>query len=267
MGSRNLAAIASMPAGSGSRTDKNAAGGAGGIEIAGFPQILFTRTFGDPDMLFVPLLDATREAHKMLERLSEHGENRANAVTLSGMQLASSLLKDNSFSLVAMGLAHENTYTVDLDAGTLHMITRLYAVVSRRTSFFKVEIAGRISGGPFVVRNPVQDSVIMQVEEERLRQPNFFSTTLAQECLRAQMEQERFGRMDETQGSEANGEVRLVVTVAGNKVPVALRQKEDGGGWDIIEGRKQEWVGKLSPEIEENLKSVTSYIRELFVQK
>jgi hypothetical protein len=104
---------------------------------------------------------------------SAWGEERGNAVTLSGTQLASSLLRDNSFSLVSIGLSHENTYTVDLNSETLHMRTRLYAVMSGRTSFFKVEIAGKISGGTFVVRNPVHGTVIMQVEEERFRQAFF----------------------------------------------------------------------------------------------
>ena len=63
------------PAG-GPRTEKSAAGGAAGVEIAGFPQILFTRTFGDPDMLFVPLLDAARESFNTIERLCERGEKR-----------------------------------------------------------------------------------------------------------------------------------------------------------------------------------------------
>ena len=63
------------------------------------------------------------------------------------------------------------------------------------------QIAGKIAGGTFVVRNPVHDTVIMQVEEERFRQASFFSTTLAQECLRAQVEQERLGIMDEFAGA------------------------------------------------------------------
>jgi hypothetical protein len=167
MSTRNLAVSPGKPAGGETRLEKSAAGGAAGVEIVGFPQILYTRTFGDPDTLFVRLLDATRDAHKMMERLSSHGENRASAVMLSGMQLASSLLRDSSFTLVARGLSQENVYTVDLDAGTLHMLTRLYAVVNRRTSFFKVEIAGKLAGGPLVVRNSPQGSVIMQVEEER----------------------------------------------------------------------------------------------------
>jgi hypothetical protein len=53
------AAPGTKPAG---RSD-NAAGGSAGIEIVGFPQMLYTRTFGDPDTLFVPLLEAARDAH------------------------------------------------------------------------------------------------------------------------------------------------------------------------------------------------------------
>ena len=85
------------------RSDQNASGGSAGIEIVGFPQKLYTRTFGDPDTLFVPLLEAARDANKMLVRLVGPGEERGNAVTLSGTQLASSLLRDNSLSLVSIG--------------------------------------------------------------------------------------------------------------------------------------------------------------------
>ena len=263
----NVVGGADKTTASGTGQNKNSAGGAACVEIVGFPQILYMRTSGDPDTLFVPLLDAARVAYGMIERLSGQGENRANAVLLSGMQLASTLLRNPSFSLGARGLSSENSYTVSLDAGTMQVNTRLYSVVSRRTSFFKVEIAGNISGGPFVVRNPVQDTVIMQVEEERLRQPNFFTSSLAQECVRAQMDQERFGRIDETLGPEASGEVRMVVTVGGNRVPVALRRKEEGGAWDIIDGRRQEWVGTLSPEMEGHLSSLTNFVQELFTKK
>jgi hypothetical protein len=246
---------------------KSGTGGPAGVEIVNFPQILYTRSFGDPDMLFVPLLDATREAYDMVERLSSHGENRTNAVMLSGMHLASALLRDSSFSLIARGQSHEHVYTVDLGAGTLHVNTRLYASVSRRTSLFKVEIVGKIAGGPFVVRNPMQGSIITQVEEEKLRQPGYFASTLAQECLRVQIEKERVGRIEETIGPALHEEVRLTIAVGGNKVPVALRQKEPGAAWEIIDGRIQEWVGTLTPEVEKNLKSVTNFIKELFAQK
>jgi len=183
------------------------------------------------------------------------------------MQLASSLLRDSSFSLVARGLAHDNGYTVDLEQGTLLAQTRLFAVVSRRTSFFKVEITGNLNENLFSVRNPVQNMVIMQVEEERLRQPNFFSATLAQECLRTQMEQERLSRIEESIGAQSSQEIHLILTVAGARVPVILRQSEEGRSWDIVDGRGQERIATLAPEFEGPLGSVIQSIKERFEQK
>jgi hypothetical protein len=58
-----------------------------------FPADAIYPNIRDPDTLFVPLLDAARYANKMLVRLTGLGEERGNAVTLSGMQLASSLLR------------------------------------------------------------------------------------------------------------------------------------------------------------------------------
>ena len=104
-----------MAKGSASRTKTagradNVAGGSAGIEIVGFPQMLYTRTFGDPDTLFVPLLEVARDSNKMLARLTGLGEERANAVTLSGMQLASSLLRrgQRSKSSLQMGPTGES---------------------------------------------------------------------------------------------------------------------------------------------------------------
>jgi hypothetical protein len=47
----------------------------------------------------VPLLEAARDAIKMLARACWLGEERGNAVTLGGMQLASSLLRDKMGSV------------------------------------------------------------------------------------------------------------------------------------------------------------------------
>ncbi|HKT48165.1 MAG TPA: hypothetical protein VJP87_11630 [Candidatus Acidoferrales bacterium] len=246
------------------RTEQSPGGGAASIEIAGFPQVLYTRTHGDPDALFAVLLEAGREAHRMVERVMRAGENRDSAAKLSGTQLVSTLLRNPSFSLAAKGMSHENVYSIDLSAGTLHVHTRLYAVVSRRTSFFKVEIAGNLAAGPFVVRNPVQGTVIMQVEEERLRQPGFFGSTLAQECLRAQMEQEQFGRFDESFGSQTQQELRMVVATGGLKIPVVLRQKEEGGKWEIVDARRQEWVGSVPDELDLALRQLIHFLQELF---
>lgn len=247
--------------------NSNSPGGAAGVEIVGFPQILHTRAFGDPDMLFTPLLHAAREAFRMTQRLHGLGEARPSAVTLSGMQLASALLRDPSFSLGAKGLSHENLYVVDLDAGTLLVHTRLYAVVSRRTSFFKVEIAGKIAEGVFAVRNLAQGTVIGQFEEEKAKTPSFFATTLAQECLRSQMEQERFGQIEEAASPDGETEVRLLVPVSGAKVPVVLRKKKENNRWDIVDVRRHESVGSLSEETQGRLLEVIRSVQELFANK
>ena len=81
------------------------------------------------------------------------------------------------------------------------------------------------------------------------------------------MEQERFGRIDETLNSESNGEVRLVLNIGGHKTPVLLRQKEEGGAWDIIDGRRQEWVGTLPSEVQDHLRRVMKSIEQLFHHK
>ncbi len=251
----------------GTAPEKSEAGGSACVEISSFPQILYVRSFGDPDTLFVPLLDATRDALELIERVSNHGEKPESAVMLSGMHLASSLLSDPSFSLGARGLSPENSYKINLDAGTLHLSAQLYSVVSRRTSLFKVEIAGKISEGVYVVRNPIQGNVIMQVDEERLRQPLFFASSLAQECVRWQIDQERFGRIGETSGPEASEDVSMMVTVDGNKFPIVLQKKKEGDGWNIVDKRRQELVGALSPDMEKHLGAVMNFIQELLTSK
>jgi len=261
---------AERPSGSG-KVAHPATGSIGGVEIVGFPQLLYTRTSGDPDTLFVPLLDAAREACGMIERLAGHGENHSNAAQLSGMHLVSSLLRDSSFSLVSRGLSHDNSYRVDLEGGTLHAHTRLYAAVSRRAAFFKVEIAVKIAGGPLVVRNPIQGTVLMQADDSRFRQPGFFSSTLSTECLRALMQQERFGEGGGANGAATEGsalnEIRLNVQVSGLQVPVVLQRKTDDGKWEILDGRYNEWVGTLAPAAEAQLSEVMKHLQELFATK
>jgi hypothetical protein len=58
-----------------------------------------------------------------------------------------------------------------------------------------------------------------------------------------------------------------MVCVAGANIPVLLRRKEEGDTWDIVDGRRQDWVGALAPEMAAHLKTVTSYVAELFSKK
>jgi hypothetical protein len=245
-----------------SDTNSSALGGTAEVEIKEFPQLLFTRS-GDPEALFLPLLDAARESHGMLQRLLLHGESKSGAASLAGMNLASVLLRSAVFSIIGRGHGGEHAYAIDLAGDTLAVHTRLYAAVSRRAALFKVNISGKISGGPFTVQHEGQESVIVQVEEQNFRQPNFFSRTLPEECLRAQIEHQHFHQMEESLGSQNGTEVRLMVVASGRKIPALLRQKP-GGAWQIIDGRTQEWIGTLPPEAENHLKHLTAHLEELF---
>jgi hypothetical protein len=255
-----------IPRGASTAETSSLASGMGGVQIAHFPQMLCTRS-GDPDSLFVPLLDAAREARQMVERLSGHGEEKTNAASLAGMQLASVLLKSSIFSLVARGQKYEHAYSIDLAEDLFTVSTRLYATVSRRTSLFKVEMSGKISGGPFAVRNAAQGAVIVQADERHLRTPGYFATELARECLKAQIEQQRFGQMEESASAHASDEVRLILDSANRKIPVLLRQKRGTPttSWQIIDARSQEWVGTLPGEAENHLKRIIAYLEELFL--
>src|SRR5208282_2743416 len=176
------------------KLDQHASSGPGGVEIAGFPQILHTRSLGHPDVLFVPLLEGAKEAAGLCERLTAGGEIGDRSITMSGIQLVSALLQDSSFSLSARGMLEEHQYFVDLAAGTLSVEARLYAEVSRRTSMIKVEIAGQFRKGIYVVRVVGDSSITLQFDEEQLRQPLFFSTTLADQCLRLQAQRDQTRR-------------------------------------------------------------------------
>jgi hypothetical protein len=140
----------------------------------------------------------------------------------------------------------------------------LYSAVNRRTAFFKVELAGNIAGGPFVVRDPSHGTVIMQVEEERLRQPNFFSSTLPNECVRVQLDQERFGEMQDSQAAEIVGDVRVVLDLGGKAVSIILRPNEKEGSWEMLRGRQHEAAGAAPAEMIEHVAALTAFLRQRF---
>ncbi len=162
---------------------KEAPSAPGRVDIVGFPQVLLTRAYGDPDLLFVPLLEMARAAVTFRDRLTTHGEDRAHAITMSGIRMATTLMRDSRFSLAARSLNEENHYIVDLDCDTFSLSTRLYAEASRRTSMFQVQIAGKIQAGPYVVRGVSDQSIVLQLDEQLLRPPKLFATSLGVEFL------------------------------------------------------------------------------------
>ena len=235
------------------KLDQQVSSGPGGVEIAGFPQILQSRTSGHPDILFISLLDGAKEAAGLCERLTAGGESMDRALTMSGIQLVSGLLKDSSFSLSARGMPVEHQYFVDIAAGTLSVETRLYAEVSRRTSMIKVEIAGQFREGVYVVRILGDASITLQFDEEQLRQPTFFSTILPEQCLRLQAQRDQTRRAGSSADEEDFPEVQLTLSLGNKKIPLILKQKKANGEWEILEAQMRRRVGSLPPDAENHL--------------
>lgn len=221
----------------------------GTVEIVGMPQALHTRTFGGLDVLFVPILETARDMMTFIERMCGAGESRQQAVSMARIRMASEMLQDPSFTLATRGIEEDNLYVIDLEKGTLTATARLYAVVRHRTSLFKIKIEGSIAEGPYMVQNTATGTAVVQVDESQMRQAGYFTTFLPGECLRTHIEQEANSPLEKAETGLA--EVRLLVPVNGKNVPFILRQKDAAGGWDIIDGRGNQWLGVL-PQVAQN---------------
>jgi hypothetical protein len=233
------------------------------VEIAGFPQVLHTRNYGHPDVLFVPLIEEARVAVSFCERLIADGEAREEAAAMSGIQLATGFLKNPSFSLSARGMQEEHYYFLELASGTIRMKSRLYAEVSRRTSMFKVEIVGRIPEGIYAVRTIGDSPATFQFDDEAARHPLFFSTILAEECLDLKVRHERFLRPDMPGRKPEPPEVCLTVDTSNRKVPVILRKKGEREEWELYDGELGARFGVLPAEATEHLQRLIESLSEM----
>lgn len=168
-------AVGTTMASNPSLSERRALAVAGGVEIAGFPQLLLTREHGDPNALFLPLLKLSREAVSAARSVVPQGQDANQANMMSTIHLATALLKGLNFTLGSKGSPPQNYYLVDLDSEFLQLRTWLFATISKRTSTFLVKISGDIRTGVFRVKNGTDDSVLAEFDEQRMTQTeNFF---------------------------------------------------------------------------------------------
>jgi len=231
-----------------SNTKSRSSSVSGGIEIIGFPQLLFTREFGDPDTLLIPLLDAAREAMNATQSLSgSHGAG-SQASMMAAIHVATAFMKDSNFTLAPKSSQPQSRYVLDLDSDSIHLRTWLYATVGKRTSTFLVTVAGNIKTGMFTVRTSAEDNVIAEFDEKRLRTPGFFSTVLPEECLQLQMSLDHFKRFGNLPVAEVEEGVKINLPMAGGMTPIVLRKKEAGNTWEVLDGRTSKRLVPLPPE-------------------
>lgn len=209
----------------------------GGIDITGFPQLLLTREFGDPDILLIPLVDAAREAMTASKGQVASNGDASQVSMMAAMHVATAFMRDSNFTLAPKSSRPESLYVLDLDAETIHLRTRLYATVGKRTSTFLVSIAGNIKTGMFAVRTGSEDSVVAEFDEKRLRQPGFFSTDLPEECLRQQMSMDHFKRFGNLPIAEVDTGVRVNLPLKSGPIPILMRKKDSSDVWEVVDER------------------------------
>jgi hypothetical protein len=247
-----------------SQLAKEAPSAPGRVDIVGFPQVLLTRAYGDPDLLFVRLLEMAREAVTFRDRLTTHGEDRAHAITMSGIRMATTLMGDSSFSLAARSLNEANHYIVHLECDAFSLSTRLYAEASRRTSMFQVQIVGKMQAAPYVVRGGSDQSIVLQLDEQQLRQSKLFATSLGVEFLQLKMGTERRSNLDRGMDRRReNAEITLTTPLGERRFGVDLRRKSAGNEWEVLDAQSNRPLGALTPEIEGNLQQLLAALTEM----
>ena len=220
----------------------------GGVDIVGFPQLLLTREFGDPDTLLVPLLKSAREALEASKSLVATGQGATQANMMAAIHLATALLKDSNFTLGSKGSQTQNDYLVDLDAKTIHLRTWLFATINKRTSTFRVNISGNLETGMFTVRGGSDDGVLAEFDEARLTQTEFFSNGLSEECLRLQMSKDHFKRFGDMPTAQTQVGVRVNLAAGNGTRPLFLKKKEQSENWEVIDEQTSENLGMLNAD-------------------
>jgi hypothetical protein len=229
---------------------------AGGVEISGFPQLLLTRECGNPDTLFCPLLGSAREALKTCQATVAKPQDKSQVAQMAAIYLATALLKDVHFTLASKGSQSQNHYVIDFEAETMYLRTWLYATVGTRTSSFLVIIAGNIQTGLFAVRNSSEDGTMVEFDEKRMQQPQFFSSVLSQEYLSAQVSKDHFKRFGNLPMAQAGTGVRMSLALARGTLPILLRKKEASEEWEVIDERTSEHLAVLPRHVSVHLEQL-----------
>jgi len=249
-----------------SRSTARTSAQSGGVDIVGFPQLLLTRQCGDPDALFIPLLEAAREALVIAKGFTSQAgsESSMTASKMAGMHIATSFLQDTRFTFAPKNSPTQSHYLLDLDAETIRVRTWLFATGGKRTSSFLVTIDGNFQIGPFTARTAGDDSVIAEFDEQRLRQPEFFSTVLPEECIRFQMNADHFKRFGSLPVAHEASGIRITLAADGDAIPVLVRRVGSSSTYEVVDERTSTRAAMLPHDATVQLEKLLETLANIF---
>ena len=185
---------------------------------------------------------------------------------MAAIHLATALLKDSNFSLSSKGSQTQNDYLVDLENKTIQLKTWLFATINKRTSSFRVRIAGNLETGMFTVRGGNEDAVLAEFDQNRLAKSDAFWNELSEECMRQQMGKDRFKRFGDMPTLEGEAGLRVHLAVANGVLPVALKKKPQTETWEVIDEQSSNNLGALPPEaaaqLDQLLKTLAQFVKK-----
>lgn len=201
---------------------------AGVIEIGTIPRMFYTPAYGAPDILFHSLLTNAREAFAVAATIVQQQEKPPKDIGFhAATYMAGVLLCDENLVPARVQSSGAHLYTLDFLADTIQLRTEIYAVQQRSSALFSVKIEGRIKGSAFVVRDAVTDRVLVQVSEEEIQKPNFFTDELPFLCYHVQQDPGLAASVGTAALVDQSLELQLSIPLAG-EVRTVLVQKGKG---------------------------------------
>ncbi len=201
---------------------------AGVIEIGTIPRMFYTPAYGAPDILFHSLLTNAREAFAVAATIVQQQEKPPKDIGFhAATYMAGVLLRDENLVPARVQSSGAHLYTLDFLADTIQLRTEIYAVQQRSSALFSVKLEGRIKGSAFVVRHAVTDRVLVQVSEEEIQKPNFFTDELPFLCYHVQQDPGLAASVSTAGLVDQRLELRLSIPPVG-KVKSVVVQKDEG---------------------------------------
>ncbi len=198
---------------------------AGVIEIGTIPRMFYTPAYGSPDILFHSLLTNAREAFAVAATIVQQQEKPPKDIGFhAATYMAGVLLRDENLVPARVQSSGAHLYTLDFLADTIQLRTEIYAVQQRSSALFSVKIEGRIKESAFVVRHAVTDRVLVQVSEEEIQKPNFFTDELPFLCYQVQQDPGLAASVGTAALVDQSLELRLSIPLAGEARTILVQK-------------------------------------------
>jgi hypothetical protein len=228
-----------------SQSYRSASTSAAVVELGATMRTFYTRSIGAPDVLFTVLLSSAREAYAITEPSGQQPARDGRAQGLvAEIYLAGALLCDASFVPARVPPDCEHHYALDLVKQEIQLSTRVCGVTGGRISLFGVTLKGSILGNEFVLINTSTKSLLANVLEDVIKQPDFFRDELPRlacqpEPRQAEGPEEPYSLVDQAI------ELRVVIPLKDGPCELLVKKSKAAQRAQVCSGEKRSPIGSV----------------------